>query len=126
MPFCPKCGEEFREEDEFCMKCGYDLKTRVEEDESRTPSIEAEMEELKKKSTGLAGISMILIITVAVPMILKTNSSPMLDQVSSILAIVCVMGSVYYNHRYNKLQKKIDELPSMGEPERTESPLEGL
>jgi hypothetical protein len=115
MPFCPKCGEVFREDDEHCMKCGYDLKQRLEEKESEMLSIPDEMEELKKKSTGLAGISLILIITVAVPMILKTKTSPLLDQVSSVLAIVCVVGSVYYNHRYNRLQKKIDELPSEGE-----------
>ena len=110
MPFWPKCGEVFREDDEHCMKCGYDLKLRLEEKESEPLSILDEMEELKKKSTGLAGISMILIITVAVPMILKTKTSPLLYQMASILAIVCVVGSVYYNHRYNKLQKKIDDL----------------
>ena len=111
MPFCPKCGEVFKEDDEHCMKCGYDLKQRLKEKESETLSIPDEMEELKKKSTSLAGISMILIITVAVPMILKTKTSPLLDQVASILAIVCVVGSVYYNHRFNRLQKKIDEIP---------------
>jgi len=123
MPFCPKCGEAFKEDDEYCMKCGYDLKLRLEEDESREPSISDEMEELKKKSTGLAGISLILIIMVAVPMIFGTTSSSLLDQVSSILAIVCVVGSVYYNQRYNKLQKKIDALEE-GEIDRSESTME--
>ena len=28
MPFCPKCGEEISEDDEYCPKCRYPLKRR--------------------------------------------------------------------------------------------------
>ena len=28
MPFCPKCGEEISEDDEYCPKCKYPLKRR--------------------------------------------------------------------------------------------------
>lgn len=29
MPFCPKCGEEVSEDDEYCPKCNYSLKRRT-------------------------------------------------------------------------------------------------
>jgi len=29
MPFCPKCGEEVSEDDEYCAKCNYSLKRRT-------------------------------------------------------------------------------------------------
>jgi len=28
MPFCPKCGEEISEDDEYCPKCSYSLRRR--------------------------------------------------------------------------------------------------
>ena len=129
MPYCPKCGNQFSEDDEFCMKCGFDLKSRKTElmnssklheeskninndtitgtEENKGKLIE-EMDRMKKNSTSLVYLSMILIVYAFASYIFQVTPIPLLDTISGILAIVSVGGGIYYNYKYQAIQKKLN------------------